>query len=233
MGFIDDLFERSKYLNAKNGMKQNGRSDEKSAEEPREQAPVLTGIEPDLPVAFGYKCSWLCVKSDLPEEVIEKMGFKNPEKANWDKGIEMAYNGYYFVSPALDGYVLVVGWGTDVLTLAPELLSDSAKKFPELQFFTTHRVVDYHAWLKFVNGEMVRGYGFCGCDGVVLLNKGGITPEEERLGFTNLLPSEECEDWDKYDLPDEEYVMQVAAAWGIDPSFGTKEYPKSMGYICK
>lgn len=201
-----------------------------------QSAPVIAETtfpnQPDSPVPFGYKCSWLCVKANSPEEVIEKLELKNPEPANWDKGIEMAYNGCDFVSPCLDGYVLVVGWGTDVLSLAPELLEESAKKFPELQYFTTHRVVDYHAWVKYENGELVRGYGWDGCDGILIMNSGKLTPEEEKLGFTNLLPDAAC-NWDDYDTPSEDHVMGIAAAWGIDPSFGAKEYPRSMGYICK
>ena len=223
MGFLDNLFKDSKY-------------EKKEVPENLQSAPVIAEAinpnAPDSPVPFGYKCSWLCVKADSPEEVIEKLGLKNPEPANWDKGIEMAYNGCDFVSPCLDGYVLVVGWGTDVLTLAPELLLDSAKKFPELQYFTTHRVVDYHAWVKYVDGKLVRGYAWVGCDGILLMNEGALTPEEERLGFTNLLPSGNS-DWEKYDTPDEDHVLEIAAAWGVDPSFGNKEYPRSMGYICK
>ncbi len=245
MGFLDDLFKNSKYLNG------GDRSNEASAGKPHNSAepaaakhnapinievPVTprpsTGSDPDSPVQFGYKCSWLCVKSDSPLDVIEKLGLKNAEPSNWDKGIEMAYNGYRFVSPVLDGWVLVVNIGMDMLTVAPELLDNMAEKFPELQFFVTQRVSDYHAWAKYVNGVMIRGYGWCGCDGTLFLNRGELTPEEARLGFTNLLPNEEA-DWEAYETPDEEYVMRLAAAWGIDPSFSAKDYPKSTGYICK
>lgn len=230
MGFLDKLFDSSKYLNSQKSNKTEA-STENSAQNVS-PADVSKEYEPDFPVPFGYKCNWLCVKADSSEEVIDKLGLKNPQPANWDRGIEMAYNGYDFVSPVLDGYVLVVGWGTDVLTLAPDLLEDSAKKFPELQYFATHRVVDYHAWVKFVNGEMVRGYGWCGCDGELILNKGELTPEETELGFTNLLPDTDA-DWEKYDCPDEDYVLEIAAAWGVDPSFRKEHYEKSMGFICK
>ena len=116
--------------------------------------------------------------------------------------------------------------------MAPELLNEKAKLFSELQYFVTQRVADYHAWVKYINGEMIRGYGWCGCGGRVFLNKGDLTDEEKRLGFTNLLPNEEA-DWDSHETPDEEYVLQLAAAWGVDPSFSAKDYPKSLGYICR
>lgn len=221
MGFLDDLFSSSKYINDKvRGM-------ENSAPTAAE-----TGIEPDFPVAFGYKCNWLCVKSNDALDVIKKLGLKNYELSNWDKGIEMAYNGCRFVSPVLDGYVLVVNFGMDILTLAPEFLDEKAKLFDELHYFVTQRVSDYHAWVKYVNGVLVRGYGWSGIDGRVFLNKGELTPEEIKLGFTNLLPTEEA-DWEIHETPDEEYVIRLAAAWGIDPAFSMKNYPRSTGYICR
>lgn len=189
-------------------------------------------IEPDYPVAFGYKCNWLCVKANSSEEVIEKLGLKDAEPSNWDMGMEMAYNGYRFVSPVLDGYVLVVNIGNDILTDSTELPDDMAKKFPEIQYYSTNRITDHHVWIKYADGKMVRGYGFCGDKGIVLLNKGDVTPEEKNLGFNNLLPHHE-KNWEDYTLPDEEYVLEIAAAWGIDPSFAKKDYPKSRGYICK
>lgn len=246
MGFLDDLFSESKYLNKENQPK---KAAEKAVETPAvntaaakpveisEPAPVqparpATGTEPDYPVPFGYKCNWLCVKSDSPMDVIQKLGLKNFEPSNWDKGIEMAYNGYRFVSPVLDGYVLVVNYGMDLLTLAPELLDESAKKFPELQYFSTQRVSEYHAWVKYVDGEMVRGYGWCGCDGEVIMNRGALTPEEQRLGFTNLITGS-IDVPDSVQVPTEDHVIEIAAVWGIDTGFSGGNYPKALGYICK
>lgn len=185
---------------------------------------------PDKPVPFGYKSSWLCVKAGSPEEVIEKVGLKAPRVSSWKDGVYGKHGGV-FVSPVLDGYVLVVGWEGDILETNPARLDELAGKFPELQFFSTHRVSDYHAWAKYINGEIVRGYCWCGCDGTVLLNRGEPTPEEVRLGLTNLLPDDEA-DWDNYETPDEENVLDIAAAWGIDTRFNNKTYPESTGFIC-
>lgn len=247
MGFLDDLFSSSKYLN-------KGKQEEKVVTETRTagsdttdhsvktvqpvaseqavQVHAATGSEPDFPIPFGYKCNWLCVKSDSPMDVILKLGLKNYEPSNWDKGIEMAYNGYRFVSPALDGYVLVVNYGMDILTLAPDLLDENAKKFPELQYFTTNRVSEYHAWVKYVDGEMVRGYGWCGCDGEVLLNRGELTPEEINLGFSDLITSS-ADDFKQVQFPTEDHVLEIAAAWGIDTGFSGNDYPRGLGYICR
>ena len=128
MAFLDDLFGRSKYLNKDRQPEQrSARKDALSAAPKPMEISVThrpaTGNDPDSPVPFGYKCNWLCVKSDKPMDVIEKLGLKNAEPSNWDKGIEMAYNGYRFVSPALDGYVLVVNIGMDMLTVACRIIT--------------------------------------------------------------------------------------------------------------
>lgn len=241
MGFLDDLFGNSRYLN------ENRNNSGKAAPQPKNSAapsntekpvevPLITrpetGRDPDFPVPFGYKCNWLCVKASSSLEVIEKLELKNPEPSNWDKGIEMAYNGFRFVSPVLDGYVLVVNYGMDILTLAPELLNEKAKLFPELQFFVTQRVSDYHAWAKYINGVLIRGYGWSGCDGVVFLDEGELTPEEVKLGLT-LLPQKNGYDLSEAQFPSEDQVLELAAEWGIDTAFPNSKYEKALGYICR
>lgn len=191
---------------------------------------AANAVVPDKPVPFGYKNSWLCVRANSPEEVIEKVGLKNPRIGGWNDGVYGKHNGV-FVSPVLDGYVLVVGWEGDILDTDPARLDELANKFSELQFFSTHRVSDYHVWVKYADGEMIRGYGYCGGNGEVFLNKGEVTSEEEELGLDNLLPDIEA-DWDDYEFPDEENVLEVAAAWGIDTLFHKKTYPESTGFIC-
>ena len=191
--------------------------------------PQANAVVPDKPVPFGYKNSWLCIKANSPEEVIEKVGLKNPRVCNWRDGVYGEKG--TFVSPVLDGYVLVVNWGWDILDTDPARLGELAGKFSELQYFCTHRVSEYHAWVKYAGGEPVRGYCWCGDIGEVLLNTGAVTPEEEELGLDKLLPDSGA-DWDSYEFPDEQNVLDIAAAWGIDTSFDRKTYPESTGFLC-
>lgn len=188
-------------------------------------------VVPDKPVPFGYKNSWLCIRANSPEEVIEKIGLKNPRVSNWNDGVYGDHGGV-FVSPVLDGYVLVIGWDGDILDTNPARLDELAKKFLELQFFSTHRVSEYHVWAKYVGGEMIRGYGYCGDIGEVLLNRGEVTDEEAELGLANLLPDNDA-DWDSHDFADEQNVLDIAAVWGIDTLFRGKQYPESTGFNCE
>lgn len=185
---------------------------------------------PDSPRPFGFKATWLCVRSNSPEDVIEKLGMKNAVKCNWKSGFEH-FNEGIFVSPALDGRVLVIGWGDDIITQDPERLDAVGKMFPEVQYFSSHRVADYYAWVKYVGGVKIRAYCYCGGEGEVYENFGDLTPEEEELGLTNLIPDTSA-DWDEYDFADEENVVAIAAAWGID-TLKMEKYPPSTGYFCK
>lgn len=192
--------------------------------------PSANAVVPDKPVPFGYKNSWLCIRAGSPEEVIEKIGLKSPRVCGWNDGICGGHG--VFVSPVLDGYVLVVGWGMDVLDTDPARLDGLAKKFPELQFFSTHRVAEYHAWVKYLSGELIRGYGYCGGEGEVFMNRGAVTPEEKELGLDNLIASTD-DDWETREFPDEQNVLDIAAAWGVDTLFQSKTYPESTGFLCE
>lgn len=189
-----------------------------------------TAVIPDKPVPFGYKNSWLCIKSNSPEEVIEKIGLKNPRVSTWNDGVNGSSGGV-FVSPVLDGYVLVIGWEGDILDTDPARLDELAGKFPELQFFSTHRISEYHVWAKYVDGKPVRVYGFNGGDGVLVANRGVPTPEEVALHCDDF-PVDNDIDFDVAILPDEECVMLISAAWGIDTLFRRKTFPESTGYLC-
>jgi hypothetical protein len=61
-----------------------------------------------------------------------------------------------------------------------------ANKFDDVQFFGSHRVVDFVAWARAVNGRPIRVFAWSGSDGEVLANFGEQTPEEAKLGFLNL-----------------------------------------------
>lgn len=220
MGFLDNLF----------GGKKPERKIEITPPKAGAPAAVQADNEPDTPVPFGFKASWLCVKADSTETVIEKLGLKNAVKCSWRYGFANLNYGT-FISPVLDGWVLVIGWGYDIATEDPARLDEVGSMFAEVQFFSSHRVSDYYTWVRYIGGVKVRAYGWCGGDGEVFANEGKPTAEEVSLGFTNFLPNSEA-DWDKYDTPDEEAVIKIAAAWGID-TLKLDKYPASTGFYCK
>ncbi len=198
--------------------------------QPVKPAAVIDSF-PDKPQPIGYKTGWLCIRAESSEQVISGLGLKNAVRANWESGLSEQRSGV-FVSPVLYGYVLVAGYeifgGGDGRQELDELMR-IAPKFSEVQCFATHRVADVHAWAKCVNGSLVRAYGWYAGP---YINEGSITPEEISLGFDKLVQTDE-DDWEENDIPDEEYVMQIAAAWGIDPMFSDgRSYDYGTGYLC-
>lgn len=222
MSFLDKLFGKKPKT-------------EPSQTEPLStEQPPMAEMLPDKPRPFGYKTSWLCVKCDSSERVIDALGLKNAARSNWEFGLSQTRD-RVFVSPPLDGYVLAVGYDTfGIMPSADEeveALKTIAAKFDEVQCYASHRVSDFYAWAKFVKGELVRGYGWNGGEGMVYLNEGELTPEEENLGFDSFIQRDE-DDWESVEFPDEESVVEIADAWGIDPLFEDNDYPEAFGYIC-
>ncbi|KRE36788.1 hypothetical protein [Paenibacillus sp. Soil522] len=185
----------------------------------------------DLPVEFGYKCQWFAVKTNDTQAVLEAMKLKNIQITNWRTGIEGAYEGYYFISPPINGWTLVIN------SIMPDLsgtespnpltvISDLSLSFGEAYYFGTHRVVEYHAWAKSINGKLVRAYGYLGETGETIINQGEISKEEleNNLIFTDL-------DVEEPNLPDEEDVLFIAKKWTVDPQMENDNYQTGTGFI--
>ena len=211
------------------GQRMAARRAERDAPDPAveralEREQLVLDDTPDGPVPFGYKTSWAAVKCGSPDEVINALQLSG-RRAGWTTGLAAAMRGQgSFVSPCLDGYVLVVG--QELRQVPPEALA-------EVQQFASHRGSDYYSWALYRAGRKLRE-----CedwDGVTSVDDGPLTPEEQALGF-DALPRkyEGLESAERSDmrLPDEEDVLNIAAAWGIDPRFENQTYPPSVGWLC-
>ena len=187
----------------------------------------MTEPQPDSPVSFGYKISWCAVRSPDCGAIASALGFAEPSRVSWGRGIEAAYAGSVFITPAIDGWTLVVG---DAVAPGVERadgnwrsnLVELSERFGEVQMFTTHRVVELHGWALARHGRVERAYCYVGESGEVRYDEGGQTPAEQSLGFNFGDPdSPEAEDetyWEREDLfPCEASVMSLAAKWSVSP----------------
>lgn len=201
--------------------------------------------EREKPQAFGYKCSWLAIKSTDNQKIIKSLALSNVQEANWTLGLSNAdkMKGQVFVSPPLGDWTLVIGLSLPYSgdsehkdDLTPVLLQLS-KEFGEVQYFGTYRVVDYNAWAKVVHGKIVRAYGFIGERNETIWNIGEKTKEEVKLGFNFFNEkSKDAENknyWERTDLryPDEEDVLNLSKEWSVDTSFENNSYPAANGVI--
>lgn len=171
-------------------------------------------VEPDDPIPFGYKCSWLAIKSVKSDEIVSALGLVDTRQCNWKQGVGAAYKGDVFVSPPIRGWTLVVSFSLpDLEDMKREdrlirLVKALSSRFDEVQYFGTHRVVEYHGWIRAKRGEIVRCYAYLGERGETLRDIGKRTKEENDLGLI----------YGESKFPSEQDVMSLAGAWSVNPT---------------
>lgn len=187
--------------------------------------PIEIKDTPDTPVSFGYKMTWLAIPTENTKQVVEALKLTNTKKCNWQSGIETAYSSenMVFVTPPVAGWTFVVGYGVGGLDSKDnqlmQLIQMLAKVFPDFYYFGTHRVVDYHSWIKVKDGKIIRAYAYLGESGETILNQGELTPEEIELNFKFFdEKAKEAENdayFEREDLrwADEEDVINISKKW--------------------
>ena len=184
--------------------------------------------EQDKPIDFGYKIVWIAIKTDNKSELSKILGLKNVKPSNWTSGIENAYDNGVFITPQIGDWTLAVGMGLPLgdnkesIEKLEKVLNELSSEFGEAQFFGTHRVVEYHNWMKSVNGKMERIYSYVGESMENIKVFGNPTETEKELKLFNSLSeeakSDEYFDREDLDYADEELVMKIAENWSINPT---------------
>jgi hypothetical protein len=188
-------------------------------------------VDADTPVNFGNKCMWIAVRTGDKQKVAEILGLQDITRANWQTGIEQAYDDKVFITPAVGQWTLVVGYGLNNFQAVGELeeingykekINRLSKAFGEAHFFSTHHIVEYHLWAKSVQGKSVRVYAYLGERGENIVVEGEPTSIEKNVHLFNSFSPEAKDDvyLERADLtiPDEEFVMKIAASWSVDPN---------------
>lgn len=171
--------------------------------------------EPDLPCSFGYKIGWFSVAAEDSAQVCRVLELEDCEVANWSSGLGAAYKNNtdfqeryrpVFVTPPLDGWVLIIGsclpYPLGPSQAKPQstasefeiLLSRLTQHFNEVQYFASHRVSSFVSWARQSNTNY---RAFTYGDGWVYCNTGEQTPTERKLGFPDLSGLNETEALDE------------------------------------
>jgi len=175
------------------------------------------------PAVFSAPSRWLAIRSTDPEEVQAALGLLRPRPCTWEEGLSAAQARRLFISPPVDGWILVMGSGL------PEPAHDVDKSFHFImalsrklgcvQFFSANRAVHHHAWVQANRGRIQRAYAWAG---KTLWNQGRLTESEvalrlkcfdyaeaaERSYFAQIHPS----------VLNTERVPLLAARWSVDPA---------------
>jgi hypothetical protein len=181
--------------------------------------------DPDLPVPFGPKMTWLALDTTDTEAVATALGLQGARAATWAEGIHAAHHASVFVTPPLADWTLAVSTGLfppdRAEAFVKPLLERLSRQFGDAQYFCTHRDVGLHMWARARKGRLVRGFGWLGQKRLTLWDEGAQTKEERDLGFQfgdeHSITVEQTQN-KSASLPDEGCVMQLAYLWSIDPT---------------
>ena len=190
------------------------------------QRPLLQGTprrgwRPQVGLA-GAPCRWLAVRTADMHGVQTALRLHNPSPCSWEEGLSVVHEQKLFISPPIDGWVLV--WGANLPDPSDDIdrcfhfMVHLSRKVGQVQFYSFNRLVNHHAWAMADQGRIVRAYAWAGR---TLWNQGPMTQAERDLGLT-------CYDYaDTVDRShfatgsraalNTERVPQLAARWSVDP----------------
>ena len=193
---------------------------------------LVFDVKPDRPYPFGYKMSWLAIRTRDTQRVLAALGLDAVEPANWNTGLGAVYDAELglsrmFVSPPVNGWTFVVGQSlpqplsktfTDKAT---PLLLDLGTQFIEVQYYFCAPDIDYLGWARVIDGRILRAFAI-GDEGV-LWNRGKPTKEEMGLGLKHSekrgVRGRRGDAGAEIVLyPTEAHVMHLAGKWSIDPT---------------
>lgn len=198
----------------------------------KDEKPV---IKPEPPIPFGFKCAWLAVKTSDRRKLEKCLEIKEVKEANWSMGLEVAYEkgGRLFFTPAMDNWVIMIGVSLPDAIKDRQKLTDLliklSKEFGEAQYFGTHRVTEYQAWVKAVNGNIVRAVAYSGERQAFSWVAGEPTKIEKELGLDYKV--EDSAKGTPDTVPSEMHVHQVSMDWSIDTFFENKTFSATNGII--
>ena len=188
--------------------------------------------KPSLPQPFGYKMSWLAVRTRDTAQLLKALEATQFARTTWADGIAEIYDERppsrrIFVSPPVGEWSLVAGLtlphplGPAFVDKCTPLVTRLSETFGEAQYFFTFPLLDFFAWARAKDGELVRAFA-CGDEGVVW-NRGRLTAEERDLSlrFFELRGIDNRQGdlgGDMQMMPTEAQVLELAGRWSIDPS---------------
>jgi hypothetical protein len=190
--------------------------------------PGRSGGEPRSARIFQspiFQCPnrWLAVKSNNPQAVQKALGLHNPTPCSWIEGMARVSDQKLFVSPPVNGWVLVVGSllpdSSEDVDACFRFLHRLSRELGEVQFFSVNRAVGHHAWARFENGRVLRGYAWAG---ETLWNQGHKTWAERKLGLKcfEYFEGESRAPFTQFEpvRTNAEKVLSLASLWSVDPT---------------
>ncbi len=169
---------------------------------------------------FEQPCRWLAIKGENLSAVQSALNLHHVVPCSWEEGLMEAQEDKLFISPPIASWILVVGSGlpdpAEDVDRCFRFLTDLSRKLGQVQFFSTNRVLNHHAWALIEKGHVYRAYAWADN---TLWNQGVMTSAERELELRCFDYGSELIYTQREGLSvNSEKVTQLAARWSIDPS---------------
>ena len=133
---------------------------------------------------FDSPSRWIAIRSGNPVAAQTVLGLHNAKPCSWGEGLNMLTDHTLFISPPIDGWLLVVGHGlpdpSDDVDECYRFILRLSRELGHVQFFSINRAVDHHAWVKAEGNRVIRAYAWAG---ETLWNQGRMTSAEAEVGM--------------------------------------------------
>lgn len=165
--------------------------------------------------------TWLTVKSRNSEDVARSIGLIDLQSCASSIDLSTADPDIFFVSPPINGWVVVIGErlpdpDTDIDECF-KFLSEMSERLGHVQYFHGNQALGHHAWVKFIERQVVRAYVWIG---ETAWNQGSATLAEKKSGMTAFdYFEDDCDgyrNWEKVRQNIEQLPL-LASIWSIDP----------------
>jgi len=162
---------------------------------------------------------WLAVKSQNLLAVQAALGLNNPTPCCWMEGLERKL----FIAPPVKGWILIVGSGlpepSEDVDRCYRFVIHLSRKLGHVQFFSSSRVLNHHAWVRADGGRIARAYAWAGR---TIWKQGTRTAAEAELNVRCLEYGETLEQptFGQMDAftANVDKVPLLAARWSLDPA---------------
>jgi hypothetical protein len=201
------------------------------------EMPGAMPLEASSAVRFSLveqPCRWLAVKTRDPAVVQAALKLHHPMPCSWEVGLVEAREDKLFVSPAVSGWVLVVGASlpepAEDVDLCFRFLTDLSRKVGHVQFFSVNRALSHHSWALIEKGYVYRGYAWTGAP---VWNQGPLTSAEKDLEMACFAYSSDSNLFTARDAlhGNCEKISQLAGRWSLDPTAMPPSSWKACGIV--
>ena len=171
----------------------------------------------------GASFRWIAIRTSRLQAVQTALRVTKAMPCTWEEGLSVAYEQKLFISPPLNGWVIVMGAhlpeASEDVDRCFRFLIDLSRKLGHVQYFSVSRALSHHTWVQAEQGTILRAYSWAG---KTIWNQGLKTSAEIELGLKCFEYNESPEraafgQGDPF-ARNTDRVSLLASRWSLDPT---------------